>query len=872
MGRVVAREACPDCREKGRDNKGDNLARYADGSAYCHSCSYFEPAAGKNGKAREVNRMEKSSTTVAQVEGLSSIKALPERNISYKIAERYGVRVSVDEQTGENAVHYYPYFNRGKLVGYKQRRLPKSFSSIGSMSDVGLFGQQIYEGNNRKLLILTEGEIDCLSVAEILENAGKQYAVCSVQNGADAEGTIKAPLRAQAEFFASFEKVILCFDNDGPGEVYALAVADWLCTLTKVGIMPVGEHFGDFKDVNDLLCERGTQRFWAAFKNTKEYQPESIVRGEDITIEQLQQVPHKGYELPFEGLQHMLKGLRKGELTLATGGCVDRDTEYLTPVGWKAIGDYDGGLVAQYHEDGTISFVEPKAYHKIPCEKLWHLKTKYGLEQILSDEHTFVYWNQFLPTMQKLPFHEVMKRHKENVCGFTGKVSTVFDWSGPGMDITEGDLRLQVAVIADGRVVREGTNNYTQMRFTEDRKYFRLLELCSQYNLRHDDRGVNNQGHYEVIVWPKYKDKEFDSKYWSCTKEQLKIILDEHVHWDTYAKKKAFSTTKKASADFIQFAYAATGHRASINIDSRTEKYDDGYCATVIPARNSMVGMTNRPGEKKVEINEWQTTDGYKYCFTVPTGLLVLRCNNRIFISGNSGLGKTSVVKEICLDIALRQRATFGYMSLEESVEMAARSFIAMYHNIPVGRLTFYPDALSAEQWEEARQALFASGLFTFFDSSKFLDFDALMNKVEFFARGVNCDFLVIDNLTLIAARSDDGDERKAIDKTMAALAGIAASTGIGIILVNHLKRQNNKSPNNGDMVEIQDLRGSGSLEAFSNNIIAVERNQQAEDEVQRNSTRIRVLKNRLFGKTGVACSVLYNPDTGRMAEPSSDF
>lgn len=556
MSGVQRREQCPQCASEGRDSSGDNLARYSDGHGYCHVCRYYEPAGGKVKVNRGYPMAEKSSTTVEQVVTASAVRALPERGISKAIAERYGVRVAVDEVTGENSVHYYPYHKKGKLVGFKQRRLPKQFSSVGSMNDVGLFGQNLYEGERRKLLLVCEGEIDCLSVAELLSQKGKDYAVVSIQSGADADGTVKANLKSQAEFFGSFEKVILCFDNDAPGLTYAQAVADWLCTIVKVGIMPV-DMFGEYKDVNDLLLHEKGSLFWTVFAKTKAYEPDSIIRGDSISVEQLQQVPHKGYELPFEGLQNMLKGLRKGELTLATGG---------------------------------------------------------------------------------------------------------------------------------------------------------------------------------------------------------------------------------------------------------------------------------------------------------------------------SGLGKTSVVKEICLDVALRNKATFGYMSLEESVEMAARSFVAMYHNVPVGRLTFNPNLLTNDQWEEARAALFTSGLFTFFDSSKFLDFDQLMNKVEFFAKGINCDFLVIDNLTLVSARSEDGDERKAIDKTMAALAGIAASTGIGIILVNHLKRQNNKSPNNGDMVEIQDLRGSGSLEAFSNNIIAVERNQQAEDEVQRNMTRIRVLKNRMFGKTGVACSVLYNPDTGRMAEPINDF
>ena len=38
----IRHEACPACKKNGADTKGDNLARYSDGSAYCFSCKYSE--------------------------------------------------------------------------------------------------------------------------------------------------------------------------------------------------------------------------------------------------------------------------------------------------------------------------------------------------------------------------------------------------------------------------------------------------------------------------------------------------------------------------------------------------------------------------------------------------------------------------------------------------------------------------------------------------------------------------------------------------------------------------------------------------------------------------------------------------------------
>lgn len=43
MSRFSHYEQCPRCLEKGRDNRGDNLARYVDGGGHCFACGYYIP-------------------------------------------------------------------------------------------------------------------------------------------------------------------------------------------------------------------------------------------------------------------------------------------------------------------------------------------------------------------------------------------------------------------------------------------------------------------------------------------------------------------------------------------------------------------------------------------------------------------------------------------------------------------------------------------------------------------------------------------------------------------------------------------------------------------------------------------------------------
>ena len=49
--------------------------------------------------------------------------------------------------------------------------------------------------------------------------------------------------------------------------------------------------------------------------------------------------------------------------------------------------------------------------------------------------------------------------------------------------------------------------------------------------------------------------------------------------------------------------------------------------------------------------------------------------------------------------------------------------------------------------------------------------------------------------------------------------------------------------------------------------VIALERNQQSDDEREARTTRLRVLKSRYTGDVGLACALLYDKDTGRLTE-----
>ena len=117
-----------------------------------------------------------------------------------------------------------------------------------------------------------------------------------------------------------------------------------------------------------------------------------------------------------------------------------------------------------------------------------------------------------------------------------------------------------------------------------------------------------------------------------------------------------------------------------------------------------------------------------------------------------------------------------------------------------------------------------------------------------------------------------ESDERRGIDQLMNRLRSLVEETGVGMFLVSHLRRAaGEKGHEQGIVVSLSHLKGSQGISQLSDCVIALERNQQADDSAEANTTRVRVLKSRYTGDTGLACSLIYNPKTGRMSEETDE-
>jgi|TARA_R110002020_G_scaffold128893_1_gene288810 twinkle protein len=250
-----------------------------------------------------------------------------------------------------------------------------------------------------------------------------------------------------------------------------------------------------------------------------------------------------------------------------------------------------------------------------------------------------------------------------------------------------------------------------------------------------------------------------------------------------------------------------------------------------------------------------------------------IRTGELVTFTSGAGMGKSSMMRELMHHLMVSTNHNIGVLALEESIRNTAFNIMSVEADarlyIKEVRDTYSKDQLKA--WEKDT---IGTGRFYAFDHFGSISNDEILNRVRHMIKALDCKWIFLDHLSiLVSGQEDMGDERRGIDLLMTKLRSLVEETQIGLLLVSHLRRTTgDRGHEDGREVSLSHLRGSQSIAHLSDSVIALERNQQEQDERLANTTTIRILKNRYTGDTGVATYLNYNKDTGRMSEISNPF
>ena len=233
--------------------------------------------------------------------------------------------------------------------------------------------------------------------------------------------------------------------------------------------------------------------------------------------------------------------------------------------------------------------------------------------------------------------------------------------------------------------------------------------------------------------------------------------------------------------------------------------------------------------------------------------------------TAGTGAGKSAIVSELVYDLVLKNIKT-GIVYLEEGVDRAGKRIVGLHMNKPIHLPDVeYSDTEFATAWQET----LGKGNLYAYDHFGSLDESTLLARIRYMVKALECRVIVLDHISMVVSGSDlDTDERRMLDHLMTSLKSLAVETGATIHIVSHLKRAGGeRAHEEGRQVSLSHLRGTQAIAQLSDAVIAAERNQQAEDEDERNTVLLRVLKNRYAGLTGPAGKLKYDVTTGRLVD-----
>jgi twinkle protein len=307
---VISKGYCDKC---GSD---DNLVTYADGHSYCYSpgCGLRDRSDRGKGEAMEQKlKQGDPSKSIGYHEDLTQA-GLSKRKITVDTARKYGYFI---HKEGGKTFHIAPYFDqKGSMVYQKYRTADKDFWFEAVAADKApkttqcqLFGQHVYGEKNDRMVVITEGEIDAMSVAQAVNF--KIPVVSIAQGVSSAEDNIKANYR----WLDRFDSIIIWMDMDEPGQKVVPEIAE-LFDPGKVKVV----NSGQFKDASEMLQQGKTGEIYQAVYAATTYSPAGIINAKDCASDMLEDPAVLICEYPWPILQDITKGIREKEVVYHIGG------------------------------------------------------------------------------------------------------------------------------------------------------------------------------------------------------------------------------------------------------------------------------------------------------------------------------------------------------------------------------------------------------------------------------------------------------------------------------------------------------------------------------------------------------------------------
>ena len=345
----------------------------------------------------------------------------------------------------------------------------------------------------------------------------------------------------------------------------------------------------------------------------------------------------KDAELVF----YNLDSIKDDYVIITEGECFHPSAEVLTQYGWVRFDEFEAlenPMVAQYKDSGDIEYVKPIAFINKHFEgSLIEIKNKQRFYSLTTPEHNMVYVDPY-GIVSKKKHYEASARYS---------IPRTAKHNGNGIELSDDEIKLCIAVSADF-TIREKGDIYGA--FKKQRKVERITEILNRLGIEYSSNPA--KGDYTSFFIrrgnaPKYLFKKFPSNWiFESTQHQKDLIISEILHWDgnlvPERNQIEYSSKDYDNATFIQTISHLCGYCSTIM--SRSNEFGSWYKVSILFGKQTTSNQSLKRGTLEVEYK------GIVNCVQVPSGMILVRQNGCISISGNCDamayheVGITSVV------------------------------------------------------------------------------------------------------------------------------------------------------------------------------------------------------------------------------------
>lgn len=325
---LVSKGPCPECPSS------DGFATYADGHAHCYVCGHWQKpprggegaaGAGEGGSARaghdgkqqgQASHRDDRGSDLLRPSGTGDpYSALGKRALLPTTLKRFGY---FQHPFKGQVVHVAPYYDQaGELACQKLRFPNKEFvvlkASSSTLTDCQLFGQKVYGEQFNKRVVVTEGELDAISVAQAMD-----FGLAAVSVAGGAKGAAKS-VKANWRWLDGFTEIIFWFDDDEPGRE-AMEECAKLFAVGKVKLARVAGR----KDASDCLQANQPGEIRAAIFAATTWRPAGIVNAadnsDDVCVPKADGTSGWSYKWPWASLNETLGPILPGQVTYHVAG------------------------------------------------------------------------------------------------------------------------------------------------------------------------------------------------------------------------------------------------------------------------------------------------------------------------------------------------------------------------------------------------------------------------------------------------------------------------------------------------------------------------------------------------------------------------